>query len=220
MDEYIIDPRTGEKYVKGEAFKIKEAYTTWVRECPSLKFYFVANKYTAFNPLFVEWGIDAAKLKLGEIYIGDTFAIEGVALKPELREKLLQQNPLYKFDDEYTTYALDGIAVNDQNIPLVSVQPPNYQLQYVFKINGKYLGVYRNQNYLDNIAYYCNFVKNISKYRNIYCLELDEMVERCTLIGTDLKFKLSRFKDAISARRAIFGDVNAYYMTIEVFNIL
>ena len=36
MDEYIINPKMDEKYIKGEAFKIKEAYTTWRRSYDGL----------------------------------------------------------------------------------------------------------------------------------------------------------------------------------------
>ena len=56
MDEYIIDPSTGEKYLQGEAFKIKEAYTTWRRGYGGngiFKMYFCANPYSLFNPLFI-----------------------------------------------------------------------------------------------------------------------------------------------------------------------
>ena len=51
MDEYIINPKSGERYGKDEAFKIKEAYTTWRRECDGvLKCYFLANPYSLYNP--------------------------------------------------------------------------------------------------------------------------------------------------------------------------
>ena len=114
MDEYIIDPRTQEKYLPNEYFKIKELYTTWRREYQGkgmMKLYVAANPYSLFNPLFVGLGVDVSKLRKDEyrevngeyklihhIYIGDEYAIEWGVLHPKLKEWLLDKNPFYKFD--------------------------------------------------------------------------------------------------------------------------
>ena len=74
MDEYVIDPRSGEKYLQGEAFKIKEAYTTWRREAEGmLRCYFVGNPYSLFNPLFMDWGVSSSDLvaSKGGYLVGD-----------------------------------------------------------------------------------------------------------------------------------------------------
>lgn len=71
MDEYIIDPKSGEKYLKNEYFKIKELYTTYRREYQGkgmMKMYFCGNPYSLFNPLFVGLGVDVAKLRK-DVYI-------------------------------------------------------------------------------------------------------------------------------------------------------
>ena len=71
MDEYIIDPRSGEKYLPNEYFKIKELYSTYRRSYPGkgmLKMYFCGNPYSLFNPLFVGLGVDVASLRK-DIYI-------------------------------------------------------------------------------------------------------------------------------------------------------
>ena len=65
MDEFIINPKSGEKYLKDEYFKIKEAYTTYRRSYEGkgqLKMYFCGNPYSLFNPLFVGLGVDVSKL--------------------------------------------------------------------------------------------------------------------------------------------------------------
>lgn len=71
MDEFIINPKSGEKYIPDEYFKIKEAYTTYRREYKGkgiLKMYFCGNPYSLFNPLFVGLGLDVAKLKK-DVYV-------------------------------------------------------------------------------------------------------------------------------------------------------
>ena len=66
MDEYIINPKSGEKYIPDEYFKIKELYTTYRREYQGkgmMKMYFCGNPYSLFNPLFVGLGVDVSLLR-------------------------------------------------------------------------------------------------------------------------------------------------------------
>lgn len=51
FDEFICNVRLGEKYLTDEAFKFKEIYNTFQRECPSgLICYFFGNPYSVYNP--------------------------------------------------------------------------------------------------------------------------------------------------------------------------
>ena len=115
MDEYIIDPKTQEKYLPNEYFKIKELYTTYRREYTGkgmLKMYFCGNPYSLYNPLFMGLGINVSQLKKDEykfidgeyklihhIYVGEEFAVEWGVLHPELKKMLLEKNPFYKIGD-------------------------------------------------------------------------------------------------------------------------
>lgn len=217
-DEYIIDPRSGEKYQPNEGFKIKEAYTTWRREANGvLKMYFSANFYSLFNPLFVELGVDVSALRKGQVWTNDIIAIEWVVLTPELRAKLLKENPLYKFDEDYNNYALEGGALNDRNIKL-GILPQNYSLRFIFKAQNRYIGVYRNNVYTENSdRFFCKFIKDFSKYRKIYCYEFEELVERSVLMSLDERIRLQRFKDAFRNRLIAFEDINVYYFCEEIY---
>lgn len=218
MDEYIIDPRSGEKYIKNEAFKIKEAYTTWRRESDTmLKMYFAANPYSLFNPLFVDWGVPVGKLRKGAFYVGDVYVIEWAQLNPLLKEKLLRENPLYKFDEEYNEYALEGVAVNDRNIKLGNL-PQNYYLQFVVRMEGKSIGIFRN-NYADDHEdrYFCQFLDSVGVSRVVYCFDFDSMVERSVLMSWEDRACFERFKDAMRRRLVSFQDVNVYYYVAELY---
>ena len=150
MDEFIINPKSGEKYLPDEYFKIKELYTTYRREYKGkgfLKMYFSGNPYSLFNPLFVGLNLDVSKLKKDvyvktdapeieysfadgitfndgiyklkqNVLVGDQFAVEWGVLHPVLKRWLLEKNPFYQFDEDYSEYALEGCAVNDKNIRL------------------------------------------------------------------------------------------------------
>ena len=217
MDEYIIDPRTGEKYIKEEAFKIMEAYTTWRREAEGmLKCYFLGNVYSLYNPLFVAWGVDTTKLYPGCFYVGANFVIEWVTLNPSLREKLLKDNPLYQFDEDYKGYALDGEAKNDKKIRTGS-KPDNFRLRFVFRLEGKVLGVFQNNNPIEDPRYFVDFIDYYGKDRTALAFDFEELVERTALVGMDERVMLARFKAAFRARSIVFASVPVYYLIEEIY---
>ena len=219
-DEYIINPKNQEKYQPQEAFKIKEAYTTWRRENPNLKFYFSGNPYSLFNPLFVDWGVDTKLLRKGQFYVGDTFVIHWATLSDKLREKLLKENPLYQFDEDYTEYALEGTAINDSNIRLGQL-PPNYSLQFVFRVQGKYLGIFSNKYYEDlEDRFFIKFLDNIGNKRFAYCLDFEDMLDRSVLLSLDERSRLRRFKDSMRKNLVSYEDINVYYYMIEIYKNL
>lgn len=233
MDEYIIDPRSEEKYIKNEFFKIKELYTTWRREYQGkgfLKMYFTANPYSLHNPVFVGLGVNVNELRKDEyistpegwklvhhIYVGDEFAIEWGVLHPELKKQLLEKNPLYKFDEDYNNYALEGMAINDRNIKLGKL-PPNFYLQFVLRIDNKNIGIFRN-NYVDDLYddFFCMFVDNISIKRTLYCFDFEQMVDRTILVSFDERMMLQRFKEAFRKRAVSFDNINVYYYLEEIY---
>ena len=221
MDEFIINPKFAEKYLPKEYERLQEAYSTWRREADGvLKMYFVGNPYSLFNPLFVGLKVDIAKLKRDSFYVGDSFVIHWAILSKELKEKILEENPFYKFDEEYSNYAVDGQAVNDKNIKLGRL-PINFYLSFVLKMNGKFIGIFQN-NYIDNLEdrYYCKFLDEVSARRTIYCFEFEEMLERSILVSMDERMKLQRFKEAMRKRLVSFEDINVYYYMEEVYKNL
>lgn len=220
MDEYIINPELDEKYIKKEAFKIKEAYTTRRRENPNIKFYFAGNPYSLFNPLFMDWGVDLKKLHKGDFYIGDNFVIEWALITPALRKKLLEENPLYKFDEDYKGYALEGDPINDKNIKLGNL-PLNFSLKFVFRIANKYLGIFKNNSYdLTLDRFFVSELENVSKYRNIICFEFNELIEGVKLFNSEDKLNLSIFKSSIGQRKVVFNDINCYYLIEEIYKYI
>ena len=222
MDEYIIDPSTQEKYLAGEAFKIKEAYNTWRRAYSGkgfLKWYFCANPYTLHNPLFISWGVETNKLKRDSFYVGDTFVIHWGILSAALREKLLKENPLYKFDDDYIKYALDGQAIQDANIKIAPF-PEGYKLQFILKYDNIYVGVFQNWNYDgDADRFYCKQLQSTGK-REIICFDFSEMIERSILLGVAEKLKLQVFKNCVRQRLVSFENINLYYIVKEIYALL
>lgn len=217
MDEFIIDPSTGEKYLQNEYFKIKEAYTTWRREASGvLKMYFLGNPYSLFNPLFVGLGVDTKKMKRDSFYVGDEYVIHWAILSEGLKKKLLELNPFYRFDEDYTKYALEGQAVKDSNIK-TGKQPIGFQLYLSIRMGGKYIGIFTDTTYENEFAYFCKFVDKVAADRITYCFEFEEMVERTVIMSLDERSRLMRFKTAMRQGKVLFEDINVYYFILEVY---
>lgn len=225
LDEFIINPRKNEKYLKDEVGIFKEIYTTYKRERLTdkpLKFYMAGNPYSLYNPYFMWLGVDVNKLKLGHFYVGDNFVIDYYKMKDELREKLLKENPLLTFDEEFKSYALDGKAILDQNIKLGSL-PVNYSLKFVVKNAGKYIGIFKNQYWEDGAdKYFCKYVDKdlLAKNREAFCFEFGELVDRCVLISNQERTLFNHFKIAMRKRNVVFSDISVYYMIEEIYNYI
>lgn len=218
-DEFIINPRFGEKYLKDEAFKFNELYTTIRRYSPNqkLKAFFLGNPYSLYNPYFVRYGIDSRKLHRGATFVQNGCLVMCYEMKKELREKILKENPLYHFDESYKEYAFDGRAINDANIPLGTLQP-GYSLRYVFKLDGKLIGIYKKRfPKIGEPWFFCDFVKDISQERDVLCFDFKELVEGTMLLAREEKFYFEKFKRAMQKREVIFSCIECYYLTEEIY---
>ena len=215
-----------------------------------LKIFMTANPYTLFNPVFVGLDVDISALRKDEyiqdgdelveydfprdgikfkeykyklihhVYVGQEYAIEWGVLHPVLKRYLLEKNPLYRFDEDYNSYALEGCAVNDSNIKLAKL-PKNFYLQFVFRIQGKNVGIFRN-NYVDDLKddYFVKFLDNVSARRTSYCFDFNDMIERTILISFDERMMFQRFKEAFRKRTISFEDINCYYFIEEIYKNL
>lgn len=221
MDEYEVDPQSKESYIANEGFKIKEAYTTWRREADGvLKMYFTGNLYSLFNPLFISLGVPVNNARKGEFLVGDFYVFHWCTITPELKAKLLESNPLYKFDESYKGYGLEGNNLRDSNIRIGKL-PPNYSLQFVFRLQNKNIGIFKNNNILDyDDLFFCKELDEVGARRCIYCFEFNDLVERAIIFSRDERNKLARFKVALRLQRVVFSDINMYYLTEEVYKYL
>ena len=222
FDEYICNQRFGEKYLKDEATKFMEVYNTFRRESEKLTCYFMGNPYSLFCPYHIFFNIDTSKLKRGAI-ISDkkSYVIQCYEITPELRAKILEENPLYQFDNSYTKYAFEGVNINDQNIIIVKERPDNYKLQYVFKNSGKYIGLYMCDWWVlePKFYYYCEFLNadSISKRRDIICFDFEELVDRTVMLSPDERYKFQKIKEAMRKRLIAFASIECYYLTEEIY---
>ena len=222
FDEFICNQRFGEKYLKDEATKFMEVYNTFRRESDGLKCYFMGNPYSLYNPYFMFFNVNTGKLQRGTILTDKkSYVIQCYEITPELRAKILQENPLYQFDNSYTKYAFEGQNVNDLNIIIREKLPPNFKLLYVFKSANKYIGLYRADIFFDNsdILYYCEFIdgNRVSKRRDIICFDFEQLVDRVVMLSPDERYKFQKVKDAMRKRLIAFNSIECYYLIEEIY---
>ena len=226
FDEFICNQRFGEKYLKDEATKFAEIFNTFQRECPpnTLKCYFMGNPYSLYNPYFIFFQIPTSELRRGNIYSnGLNAVVECYELTKELKQFILERNPLYKFDNSYTRYAFDGVAVNDINIALRDELPQHYQLKFLFKVGEKYLSIWENQNwFIEDMRFYCQPITRdkISKRRDVFCFDIADLVDRTILLSREEREKFSKLRSSIRHRTIEFKDIECYYLIEEIYNNL
>ena len=167
------------------------------------------------------FNVDTSKLKRGAI-VSDrkSYVIQCYEILPELREKILKENPLYQFDNSYTKYAFEGKNVNDLNIIIKEKLPPNFKLLYVFKSANKYIGLYRASIWEDyDIIYYGQFIDGakVSKRRDIICFDFEELVDRVIMLSPEERYKFQKIKDAMRKRLIAFNSIECYYLLEEIY---
>ena len=222
FDEFICNQRFGEKYLKDEATKFMEVYNTFRRESDGLKCYFMGNPYSLYNPYFMFFNVNTAKLTRGAI-VSDkkSYVIQCYEITPELRKKILEENPLYQFDNAYTKYAFEGKNVNDLNIIIRDKLPPSFKLLYVFKAANRYIGLYRASIWDDigEILYYAQFIEGskVSKRRDIICFDFEELVDRVVMLSPDERYKFQKIKEAMRKRLIAFSSIECYYLIEEIY---
>lgn len=226
FDEFIINPKNGEKYLKNEVDKFMTLYNTNKRDrfdkSKPMKVYFLGNPYSMFNPYFMFFDVKPSQLKFGCINNNGKCVVDYYKMKPELRDKLLAENPAYVFDEQFAAFNLDGQPVNDKNIKLGTL-PQNYHLRFVFKVENKYIGVFQNNYWEDNAdMYFCKYLskEEISKRRVTYCFDFEEMVNGCALFSREDANKFNKFKIAMRRRLVAFSSIDCYYLIEEIYNNL
>lgn len=219
FDEFICNQKEGEKYLKGEAFKFFEMINTFQRESDNLKVYFCGNPYSLFNPYFLELGVDTSKLKRGSIVKGDNYVIQCYEMKPELRELILKKNPLYKFDNAYTKYAFEGSNINDSNIRIEN-KPVNSFIEAVFRVSNKYLTVFKNMDFSQDIRYFIQLSDTVSKRHEVLCFDLKELVNGTSLASNIDKLQFHYLKACFRRRLVVFSSIECYYLFEEVYSNL
>lgn len=235
MDEFIIDPTTGESYLKAEAFKIKELFKTIYRDNkgdngkPRLRFYAFGNPCSLYHPLFIDWGVDTNALKIkGEpdeslFQVGDVWCVWRKTLSKELYQKVVETDPTYRLgaDSTYKDYALRGLNVNDNGFRILQDMPLGYRLKHLIRINSKTIGIWENTNWSDRESrLYCCYVSAVSKYRDIFVFEFNDMVGKSVLFSATERMQFAHLREAVRKNRVQYANIEIAYMIQEIYTYL
>lgn len=221
-DEFIKNVRAGEKYLPMEAWKYSELINTFQREAPGRRFksYMFGNPYSKANPYFVQFGVDISKLKRGSIWTGKNALVQCYEIKPELRAFIKENNPLYQFDNAYTRYAFDGMAVNDSNMIIKAKQPQGFALFCVILIEGNKIGLYQSYVPSFDFNYWVGPVGDISKKRVAYAFSFADLQQNTILLDSYGRNLLSRFATAMQFRKVAFANSQYGYWAEQIYNFI
>lgn len=228
FDEYKISGK--EKYITDEYSHFTEYYATLSRfteldengNPKPLRVLFLGNNYSLTDPYMANMQIPVNQIKPGKIITGRDWAFEDIKIKPELRELLLKQNPLFNFgDDAYTKYALDGVAVDDERLRIIERQPDHFKLAYVFYIEGKYLGVYWNTQDVKDVVFWVSVLKNYeTKRKDIVCFDYLSLVDGTHLLSREDQLRFMVLKRAFEWRDIAFKTVYEGYLLEQIYDNL
>lgn len=222
-DEFMVNTLMGEKYPEGLAFKIKEIYKTFVRECRPrlLKIYCFGNPYSRYHPLFVDLGVNINEIKKGKILSGKNYVIDAAVLSPELRQFILENDPGHEFDDPYEKYAFEGDAINDAEINLVEEQPEGFKLKTVFKVDNRYLWVFKGTLAITDVLRYPRYWMKVTavqpgKRQDIICVDFASLTKNGRLVKL-FKGYFESLADNIAANQVGYQSPEAFYLAQLIF---
>lgn len=222
FDEYKVDVRDPRnKYLNNEWFKFQEFYGTYERCAPEgLRILFLGNAYSDYSPYQEALGINPNEIKLGCLIRGKKgkFTYLYTKYKPtqELMDKLIGDDPDI-LNDRYERFAILGEAINDENILRYDHLPRNFVLRNVFKINGKYIGIYKykGEGGTDKDVEFMMYAQVIEwnpEYKRVaYVFELDDLSNGSIIPSKTLMGYLSPIKLAMNFRQIAFQDIALYY---------
>ena len=230
FDEALLNVRAGEKYPESLITRFKEIYNTYLRCCKTgkkFKVYCYGNPYSKYHPLLAEWNVPFGQLTEGKFYYNkhDDVYVEAYKMKPELRELILSRNPLYKFDNAYTDYAFNGEAINDTNFDIVEKLPQNYTLKYIFRIQNKFLYIYKANDYRKTIGFDTGrfWITCDERYigsRNIFSVDLNNLIQGTQLLTTDIKVIFWNLRNSIAARSVTYSSIEAGYLVEALYSYI
>lgn len=223
FDEFICNWKFGEKYLKGEVNKFEEVYKTFRRDAKrrgiQLKCYFLGNPYSRYNPYFLWLKADIDKINPGTIQVGEEWVIENYSLTKELYEMILKEDPLFKIDDAYKDYALNGESINDKNINISSILPTNFKLWRVLTYNDKYIGIYRSR-VIGDMRFHVRYisVETLNSQRDVFCFDLSDVYNQNIMIDQVTRIGFQTYKSAMMSGLVSYYDTSIFYMMKDLFN--
>lgn len=218
-DEAIVNTAMGEKYPANLSFKIKEIYKTFARESRPevLKLYCFGNPYSKYHPLLIDWGVPINDVKKGKIISGKTWVVQAASLSPELKEWILKNDPEHDWDDTYERYAFDGDAINDDNVWIEEKCPEGFKLRYVFKIQDRYLWIWRSQkiDFSDGLfsgTFWIDAKKESpGKRKEVISSDFESMTQNTVLISA-YKGLFETLKRAVALNKVSYSTPEAFYL--------
>ena len=137
-------------------------------------------------------------------------------------EKIQKSNPFYKVNDEYTNYALHGIAINDLNARLGKLEN-GFTLKFIVSVDNTRIGIYRNTGSTilqDDRRYFCQKNPPENANKDVYCFDFNDLANGRILYNKADNASFDLFKRAMRNNWVVFDDVGTYNMIKQIYSFL
>lgn len=223
FDEFIIDTRAGERYLKGENFRLEEAYKTFYREGANIPLYFFGNPYSLYNPYFIHHGINPRELASKRFLNppNKDWCAEYHELDPRLVEDILRRNPTHEFDTDFFQYAIKGVAINDKNIKIIEKQPQGFYLSCAFMYESRIYGLYRSRDFSAELRYWVGEIKQEDiNGRRLFCFDFKDLVDGARLFSRSERDRFVGLVWAMRNKQVAFENLACDYALEDIYPYL
>lgn len=174
FDEFIIDEKAGERYLKNEIEKFLNLLETVIRTRDNVRVFMLANSISFVNPYTMYWGLEyngkqfiktADNLVLVEIYQDEEFT----EFKRDTKLGRLIDN------SDFGKMAIDNSFIND-NYTFIKKRKGNWRYVCGFKLDGINIGFWKwgNLYFFDNKCDMNNVIFVMNEYDHTENTRLDK----------------------------------------------
>ncbi len=216
FDEYTIDERLNQRYLKNEIQQFLTFYDTIDRKEDRVKVFFLGNSYSFLNPYTSYW-----KMKMPKPGKVTRSADKNCLVYNDFDEEFMkdQLNTTFGSMVEGTTYgnmSLNNMFIND-NYEFIEKKTGQCSYCFGLKHEGEYYGVWAN--YASGLLYVSKDIEPTSKL--IYSITMDDHTPNTLLIGRNKSVGFLRmFTDSFAQGHMRFDNMEVKSACYEIVSIL
>lgn len=221
FDEYIVNLKRGDHYLRDEVRLFMELYGTIARGFNGVtRCYFFGNPWSLGNPYFTYFKVDTAFIKPNTIttFQGGKVAVEFFVATGELKA-LIESSAYFqmsKHDEEYFRYILEGKSINDDVDLLMESAPADGKRKAIFSIDEQYIEV---KAFFNNGVYsmYFGDLKERGNRQQIDVINFADLEGGSALLDIERRKSLANIKNCVRNRRYFIAKIEYNTLVEKIY---
>ena len=224
FDEYIVNLKRGDRYLRDEVRLFMELYGTVSRGFSGVtRCYFFGNPFSLGNPYFTYFGVDTSKIKPNTIstFQDGKVAVEFFVATGALKE-LIEKSSYFQMsrhDEEYFRYILEGKSLNDDLDLLMPETPLASNRKAIFIVKDQYIEA---RAFFNEGVYSIHFgeLKERGSRQRLDVIDFADLESGASLIDTERRKDLSIIKNCIKHRRYFTSKIEYNIIIEEIYRAI